>query len=60
MFVVLCWSLEAAAFCCFLTTAHADYSFYFPDVPYLVGQPNECSSCGTGASAIGNDMCEPR
>ena len=33
-----------------------DYSYYFPDVPYLVGQPNECAVCGSGASAIGNDM----
>ncbi len=33
-----------------------DASYYFPDTPYLVGQINDCASCGYGASAIGNDM----
>ena len=37
-----------------------DYSYYFPDTPYLVGQKNECASCGSGASAIGNEMCVVR
>jgi hypothetical protein len=33
-----------------------DASYYFPDTPYLVGEVNDCASCGYGASAIGEDM----
>lgn len=33
-----------------------DASFYFPSAPYLVGQPNACASCGSGASDIGEAM----
>ena len=33
-----------------------DSSFYFPDAPYLVGQPNPCDACGSGAAAIGHAM----
>lgn len=33
-----------------------DSSFWFPDVPYLIGQVNDCPTCGSGASAIGKDM----
>lgn len=33
-----------------------DASYYFPAEPYLVGQVNDCATCGNGASAIGNDM----
>ena len=36
----------------------ADYSFYFPNAPYLVGQPNACATCGKGASAIGTEMLD--
>lgn len=33
-----------------------DFSFYFPDAPYLVGQPNVCPTCGIGAAAVGNEI----
>ena len=33
-----------------------DASYYFPDTPYLVGEINDCASCGNGASAIGKEM----
>lgn len=33
-----------------------DASYYFPDTPYLVGQINDCTACGYGASAIGREM----
>lgn len=35
-----------------------DASFYFPNAPYLVGQINDCPACGSGASAIGNEMID--
>jgi hypothetical protein len=28
------------------------------DAPYLIGQQNLCPTCGSGASAIGNDMLD--
>ena len=31
-----------------------DSSFYFPEAPYLIGQPNVCATCGSGAAAVGN------
>ena len=33
-----------------------DASYYFPGTPYLVGQVNDCATCGYGASAIGEEM----
>jgi len=33
-----------------------DYSYYFPDAPYLVGGINDCPACGSGASRIGDAM----
>ena len=35
-----------------------DFSYYFPSAPYLIGQINDCPACGSGASAIGNDMID--
>jgi hypothetical protein len=35
-----------------------DSSYYFPETPYLVGQVNDCPACGSGASAIGNEMLD--
>lgn len=35
---------------------HTSTAQYFPDTPYLVGQVNDCTSCGYGASAIGKEM----
>ena len=31
-----------------------DSSYYFPAAPYLIGQPNVCSTCGNGSAAVGN------
>ena len=35
-----------------------DSSFYFPDAPYLIGQPNLCPTCGSGAAAVGNTIMD--
>ena len=35
-----------------------DFSYYFPEAPYLVGQINDCPACGSGASAIGNELLD--
>ena len=33
-----------------------DASFYFPETPYNIGGINDCATCESGASAIGNEM----